>query len=197
MEDQALVYKVPTGDGKSFLQIELEEVAKAENRLQDVATVNQHTAPELLATFNDSWLKLNRSVTILMCEKNKAENSHKRARAEAKLSCTDEAIKAKGHSKASADLREAMVELDATVQQSKERLDEISVVLELLKGKQQAFYNAYNSVKKLVDTRALPERHYGDAGRPATYAPPPEGPPPESQDPDLKPLPEGFSEPRY
>ena len=89
-----------------------------------------------------------------------------------------------------------MVELDTTVQQSKERLDEISVILELLRGKQQAFYNAYNSVKKLVDNRTLPERHYGDGNRPATYNPPPKQPSPELQDPDLQPLPAGFSEPR-
>lgn len=192
--EQALTYSVPTGDGKSIIQIELEEVIKAELRLSDVAIVNQHSAPELLATFNDSWLKLNRSVAILTCEKNKAENANRRARAEAKLNCNDEVIKAKGHSKASADLREAMVELDPEVQQTKERLDEISVVLELLKGKQQAFYNAYGAVKRLVDSRTLPDRHYGDAGRPEPFSAP--QPDPASQDPDLQPLPAGFQNPR-
>ena len=197
MQQEQTNYLVPSGDGKSQIAIDLCEIAKAEQRLRDVAIVNQHTAPEMLSTFNDIWLKLNRSVVLLTYEKNKAENCHRRYRSEAKMNCTDEVIKAKGHSKASADLREAMVELDPEVVKSKERLDEISFVLEILRGKQQAFYNAYNSVKKLTDGKTLPGQRYGDANRPQTF----EGPyketsrqnvPEKLQDPDLEPLPAGF-----
>src|ERR1017187_10822689 len=158
-------YLVPTGDGTNKIAIDLVEIVKAEQRLCDVAIVNQHTAPEMLSTFNDIWLKLNRSVTQLTYQKNVAKNGHKTAQATAKLNCTDEAIKALGHSKASADLRAAFVQRDAKVQATKDRLDEISFVLETLRGKMQAFYNAYNSVKKLVSDRGLPSQKYGDANR--------------------------------
>jgi hypothetical protein len=200
-------YLVPTGDGTNKIAIDLVEIVKAEQRLCDVAIVNQHTAPEMLSTFNDIWLKLNRSVTQLTYQRNVAENCHKTAQATAKLNCTDEAIKALGHSKASADLREAFVQKDAEVQKTKDRLDEISFVLETLRGKMQAFYNAYNSVKKLTDGRNLPGQHYGDANRPETFSESKGMPfreytykaetkaqaqPEESQDPDLQPLPTGF-----
>lgn len=188
-------YLVPTGDGKSQITIELEDVARAECRLNDVAIVNQHTAPEMLATFNDCWLKLAKTLAILVAERNKAENAHRYAKAVAKLNCTDDAIKNKGHSKASADLREAMVELDPDTQKAKERLDEISVIHDLLKCKQQAFYNAYGAIKRLLDNRFLPEGHVGDANRPAPYSAP--APQPAFQgDPDFEPLPPGFSIPR-
>jgi hypothetical protein len=189
-------YLVPTGDGKSQIIIELEEIGRAECRLNDVAIVNQHSAPEMLATFNDCWLKLAKSIAILTCERNKAENAHRQSRAVAKLSCTDDAIKAKGHSKASADLREAMVELDSEVIQTKERLDEISVVHDMLKCKQQAFYNAYGAVKRLLDNRFLPESHVGDANRPKPYSAPPPSIQSAPVDPDFEPLPQGFTVPR-
>ena len=85
METKGDYYLVPTGDGKSKIPISLVEIAKAEQRLQDVAIVNKFNAPELLACFNDNWLKLNKSVTMLTYQKNIAENTHRRAKAEAKL----------------------------------------------------------------------------------------------------------------
>jgi|WetSurMetagenome_2_1015567.scaffolds.fasta_scaffold61147_2 hypothetical protein len=188
-------YLVPTGDGKSQIAIDLLEIAKAELRLQDVAIVNQHTAPELLSSFNDAWLKLNKNVATLTFQKNVADNANTIARATAKLSCTDEAIKARGHFKASADLREAFVELDEAVKATKERMDEIGFVLDVLRGKMQAFFNAYTSVKRLTDGKSLPPPTYG-AGNQLTptipFSQPPSKTPTPSQDPDFEPLPAGF-----
>jgi hypothetical protein len=165
-------YLVPTGDGTKKIAIDIEGIVKAELRLPDVAIVNQFTAPELLSSFNSTWLELNRSVSQLTYQKNIAKNCHENAIADAKMACTDEALKALGHNKGSADLRAAFVQRDPQVQATKDRLDEISYVLEVLRGKMQAFYNAYNSVKKLVSEKGLPGQQYGDANRPAPYAPP-------------------------
>jgi hypothetical protein len=165
-------YMVPTGDGKAKIAINIEEIVQAELRLQDVAIVNQFTAPEMLSTFNATWLKLNRSVTQLTYQKNIADNHHKNAIADAKLACTEEALQKLGHTKASADLRAAFVQKDPQVQATKDILDEISFILDTLRGKMEAFYNAYNSVKKLVSDRNLPGQKYGDANRPDPYAAP-------------------------
>jgi hypothetical protein len=185
-------YLVPTGDGASKIAIDLVEIVKAEQRLQDVAIVNQHTAPELLSTFNNTWLKLNRSVTQLTFQKNKADNCYKNAQANAKLECTEGKLAELGHSKASADLRAAFVQKDLQVQATKDRLDEISYVLEVLRGKMEAFYNAYSSVKRLTDGKSLPPGNYGDGNRPETFGPPKKAIPESEQDPDLQPLPAGF-----
>jgi len=178
-------YLVPTGDGKGTIAINLESILIAEQRLRDVAIVNHQTAPELLASFNEAWLRLNKSVSHLTYEKNKAENFHKTSIADAKLNCTDDHLKKLGHSKASADLREAFVQKDPTVQTAKERLDEITYVLDVLKGKMQAFYNAYGSVKRLVDNKGLPPAQYGDNHKQQPFQSLPE-------DDDLRPLPPGF-----
>jgi hypothetical protein len=169
-DDTAII--VPKADGVGTIRIDLGEIAQAEARLMEVATVNQTTAPELLATYNRVWLKLDRTVGNLTWQRDQATNKYKRARADAKLACTDDVLKAKGHSKASADLREAIVETDETVIKTKECLDTIEVVLSVIKGKREAFLNAYNSVKKLTGGGTLPTASYGDGNRPTAFAPP-------------------------
>ena len=188
MAEASMVYNVPSSDGISFITIDLAEIYKAELRLGDVATVNQQTAPELLSIYNESWLKLDKSANSLQAHKNKCENLYKRARAEAKMACNDEAVKLKGHAKASADLREAMVDLDETVIAAKDRLDEVSYVLTVLRGKQTAFMNAFQSVKKLTEMRTLPDRKYTNENRPQSFA----SPTPLNEDPEYAPLPAGF-----
>lgn len=172
LEIEANTILVPKADGVGCIRIDLGEIAQAEARLMEVATVNQATAPELLATYNRVWLQLDRHVGSLTWQKNQAENYYKRSRAEAKLLCNDEVLRARGHSKTSADLREAIVELDPTVIQAKERLDVLEVVLSALKGKREAFLNAYNSVKKLTSYGTLPPPSYGDGNRPKAFLPP-------------------------
>ena len=163
-------YVVPCVDnaGKS-IGIDITEIVKAESRLAEVAIVNIQTAPDLLTTFNRNWLDLHRMTSLLGYEKNKAENLFKRAKAEALLDCTDTAIKAKGHTKASADLREAMAELDTRVIEAKDRLEELTVLVMYLKGKQESFQKGYESVKKLVGAGQLPLAHHGDANRPEAF----------------------------
>lgn len=181
--------KVPAGDGNGEVIVNLAEIVKNEARLAEVATVTQITAPELLSTYNEVWLKLHRLTTRLTFERNKADNCLKRAKATAKLLCTDETLRVKGHTKSSADLREAIVELDPEVVAAKDRLDTIAVVLSMVEGKREAFYNAYNSVKKLTYYGQLPPAKYGDGNQPAPLGRKTE------VDPDLD-LPDGFVNPR-
>ncbi len=141
--------------------IDISEISKAESRLDEVAIVNIQTAPDLLTTFNRNWLDLNRITSLLVRERDGAANLVKRKKAEALLECNDEAIKARGHSKASADLRDALAELNPEVAAAKERLEEVTVLLLYLKGKQDAFQRGYESVKKLVGTGQLPPAHHG------------------------------------
>lgn len=165
-------YVVPSGKGVGPpLILDIISVVQAESRLQEVAFVNMHTAPELLSTFNKCWLDLDNSVTRLIYEKACAQDTHERLRSEALLNCTDESIKQRGHSKASADLREAMVSINPTVIEAKERLNEIVAVLNYLQSKKQAFENAFTSVKRLVSGQQLPTQPLRDRPQPSVEAP--------------------------
>lgn len=150
-------YIVPRGDGVGEpIILDMVRVASAQSRLQEVATVNLQNASELMSTFNEVWLELNRSVTMLTYERARAEDSLKVAHAESILDCSDEIIKKRGHAKSSEGLREAVADLDPRVRSAKERLNEIRAVYSYLDGKMQAFANAYTAVKKLVATMQLP-----------------------------------------
>ena len=166
-------YLIPAGDGSGrLIGINIEEIVKAEVRLQEVATVNIHNAAELLTAFNRAWLELQHLVTVLTKEKLFADNALTKARAEALLDCTADFLKAKGHTKPSADLRNALVDTDDRVTKSKDRLDEIRVMLMYLSGKQEAFKEGFSSVKKLVAAGQLPLSHPGDGNRPQPFAAP-------------------------
>jgi len=144
-------YVVPAGDGvRPPIVIDLKKVAIAEARLQDVAIVNKQTASELLSTYNDVWLKLQENCTKLGFERDEAKNAVGRTRAEALLGCNDDTFKKMGHAKGSADLRNAVVDLDLDVKAAEDRLNQIKAVLAFLEAKAKAFENAYNSVKALV-----------------------------------------------
>jgi hypothetical protein len=178
-------YLVPSVDNPNNIAVNIVEVVKAEARLGEVAIVNVHKAPELLATFNRSWLELNRIVTMLTYERNKADTARKRSKAEAVLCCNDAAIMAKGHKKASADLRDAMSELDPDVTKASEILNELEAILGFLKGKQEAFRKGFQAVKELLERGNLPKEKYGDANRPQAYSQVP-------QEDDEFALPNGF-----
>ncbi len=187
-------YEVPSGDGQGApIVLDIAAVVQAESRLQEVANVNAHNAAELLATYNDSWLQLNKSVVRLTYERNRAENTHKRTKALVLLDCNDEEMKKRGYTKSSQDIREALVETDPTVTAAKDRLDEIRAVLDYLVGKQKAFENAYTSVKKLVGTTQLPLRPLNDTGRQPLI----QDAGADDSIPETFVMPPGFSEPNY
>lgn len=202
-------YIVPRGDGVGDpLILDVAAVVRAESRLAEVAIVNAQNAAELLAVFNEHWLTLQRNVTVLTYEKNKAEDALRRCRAEVLLGCNDEKLRAQGHTKSSADLRDALVEVDPKVTGAQDRLNEIRAVLEFLRGKMQGFENAYNSVKKLVaGTQLPPEKPRFGAGDPfgdkKAAGTPPDDPFDgiefeDDKESEKEPvLPPGFEEPRY
>lgn len=179
-------YLVPSVDNPNKIAVDIAKIVEAEARLGEVAIVNAHKAPELLAMFNQAWLELNRIVTMLTYERNKADTARKRCKAEAVLCCNDAAILARGHKKASADLRDAMSELDPEVTRVSEMLNELEALLNYLKGKQEAFRKGFQAVKELLDGGHLPREKYGDANRPEAFSQVPAG------DDDGLSLPSGF-----
>jgi hypothetical protein len=141
-------YIVPVLKGSPLI-INLAEIAKAEARLVDVQSVTKHKAPELLVVFNNSIAELRKVYIKLRHETDRAEMAYKQAEATALLDVTDEKIRARGHSKASADLRKAMASLDESVTAAADRFFEIRALRDFILSKIESFDNAYTSVKKI------------------------------------------------
>jgi hypothetical protein len=161
------IFTVPGGALEELpIQINVTAIVEKEQRLDDVARVNSHTAPELLTTFNRCWLDLDKLCVALADAKNKAKQAIDQIECQLILECTDEALKLAGHTKASADLRKAWVGANSKLNQAKSRLIEISTVLDYMRGKQQAFKNGYESVKKLINPQLPTDSNPGKMPEP-------------------------------
>jgi hypothetical protein len=152
MQTNLAIFSVPGGVlNEPPIELNITAIVEKEQRLDDVARVNTQTAPELLTVFNRCWLDLDRVCVALTDAKNKAKQAIETIECQLTLECTNEVLEAKGHFKASADLRKAWIGCNYNLVKSKERLIEISTVLNYMLGKQQAFKNGYDSVKKLIN----------------------------------------------
>lgn len=132
-----------------IINIPLAEIRYVEGRIPEIATVTPHKAPELLATFNRSYLDLDKYIKQVELEVNVAKQYQSVVKASILLDRAEDVFKAKGL-KASADLRQALVDLDPDYQNATERLNALEAAREYLKGKQKGIEMAYGSVRKII-----------------------------------------------
>lgn len=145
---------VPRPDGTS-VALDMGEIYQAEARVKEVAIVNAHKAPELLAVFNMAFLTLNDHLRKLEMCLNEADKKARQIRSVIILDKVPEILKAKGLASArspggSEDQRQAVLDADADYTAARDRVELIRCMIELLKGKRQAFEMAYTSIKKLL-----------------------------------------------
>lgn len=146
----------PRGKGETqALALDMTNCYKAEGRIQEVAFVTPHKAPELLAVFNETFLELTRYLSQLDYELNVAERAANKVRAIILLDKVPEILKERGLATAksplgSEDIRTAILDTDQEYQEALERCDKIRAISKLLQGKLKAIEMAYTSVKKII-----------------------------------------------
>jgi hypothetical protein len=139
--------------------IDLGAILIAETRQAEVATVTPTKAPELLSAFNTSWRDIHQLVTKLTAEKIQAEKHVANRRARLLLEVVPAKLKELGVP-SSADMREAVVQLDPERESLQDRVDQLDAAIEYLKGKLKSFENSFTSVKKIMG-----EDSYSYAGK--------------------------------
>jgi len=196
---------VPSGTpGKASLVVDLGAIMISESRQEEIAQVTPIKAPELLAEFNRSWRELHRIVTALTAEKVQAEKTANKRKGVLLLEEIPRILAEKKLS-TSVDLREAVINTDETYLALTDIVDQISAVIEHLKGKMKSFENAFTSVKKIMgeDTYNMAGRGRntnlsGNSDRPGTTPPSTGGGPPPRRDiPPAGTVRPGFGKPRY
>lgn len=146
--------KAPRANG-SFVLIPMLRINTLMSRCQDVATVNTHKAPELLATLNTAWLEIKTAIAtleLLMVEAQRVANQRM------SVVILDEAPKillAKGlvtsrTPSGSADQREAILAADTEYDVATNRVALLKAMIQIMKDKQENVENAYNSTKKVL-----------------------------------------------
>jgi hypothetical protein len=172
-------YLVPAGDGAGPpVIIDFASVEAARGRLEEVASVNSHKAPELLAFYNKSWGKLWKLSSLLVYQRNLADKALADAKAEALLAVTDAVAEARGFRRATQEIRKAIADRSPEVHAATERLEEIRFVLNHVQGLAKEFENAYTSVKKIVGSSSpspVPPSSFGGPREPGAWRTRPQG----------------------
>jgi hypothetical protein len=148
----SMIVPVP---GAAPLALPLKEIFHAEERVKEVAFVNAHKAPELLACFNIAYLDINDHLSRLELALHMVQKAAKERAAIVILDEVPRILKEKGISTArspggSEDQREAILAQDAVYSACVDRVEQVKAMLTLMKGKKEAIVMAYNSVKKIL-----------------------------------------------
>jgi hypothetical protein len=144
---------------KPSIKIDLALVREAENRIGEIATVNKHTAPELLSVFNKAFLKLTDAIAKLKLDHHAAKKEAKKIQSRILLDEVADIVKKKGldspRSKmGAADIREAILGGNDEYQDALDKAEVIRCAIELLEGKKDSIEMAYTAVKKVISDPA-------------------------------------------
>lgn len=146
---------IPSFDGTGTIAIHLAEVARAEARQEEVAYVTKDKAPELLTALNRGWLEVSKLALLVNREMLKAKKEVSHRRAIILVDLLPQILVSKGIEQANAEIRQAVLDLDEEHVRREERVEQIRVVLELLKIKAKGLENAFTSVKKIMGQSQL------------------------------------------
>lgn len=162
---------IPGRDGP--VTFDTSSIDKADGRIHEIAFVNALKAPELLATFLQAHIRLTYIISRLEIEKRYAERTADERRSVIILDEAKDKLKEKGLSKdsnpaGSADLRQAILDGDNSLQNLLDRVAELEALSELYRSQQRALDNAIYSVKDILKSRdhTTKEETYGDAPNP-------------------------------
>src|SRR6266545_4091737 len=121
MERYDLMVPVVPSNAGAELQIPLQRILTAERRAEEIAMITPGKAPELLTVFNRAYLDASDAFSKLRYERDRAEDERSKIKAEILLDKVPDLLKAKGIG-SSADVRQAIIDLDPGYQAASERV---------------------------------------------------------------------------
>ena len=155
-EDSLKVLKGKPNSG--VLTIPLNNIRNTEARIPEIAAMTPHKAGELLSVFNTCFLELDGYAKQVEMELVIAKQNQSVVKSTVLLDKAEEIIKSKGL-KGSADLRQAVFEMDPDYQKATERVNALEAAREYLVGKRKGIEMAYGSIRKLVGETVFSHRN--------------------------------------
>lgn len=156
MEQSENILLVPRGkSNEEPLRLEISKIMEAEARIQEIADVNIHKAPELLACLTKAYSDINKVISGIEYEYELALQSAREIKGIVILDKAPGILKEKGLSGSknpggSADLRQAILDSDPEYKEVQGRIIKIKTHLSLLEGKKKSIDMAYTAVKKIL-----------------------------------------------
>lgn len=141
--------------GREPDRLDLTVLYDAERRLPEIANANEHTAPNLLATFNVAYLDAAAMLKRVDVFLGMAERAARQRRSVVLLDVAPAKLEALGLATkrspaGSEDLRSAVLDADDEYRAALEMVDQVEAIVGLLAEKKRGFEMAYGSVKSLV-----------------------------------------------
>lgn len=163
-------FRIPQVDEKhpAFV-VAMDEIVQAEARLGEISSANPQKAQDLMGFFLESWRLAADQENKLTDYRDAADRATKRAKAEAILD-SNAALKARGHEKPSADLREAVMQVDPAYMKAQEVYAQIDAILSWVKTRSIELQSAWRSARSLVDNyRQPPTPLHGSGPAPSAF----------------------------
>jgi len=148
--------QLPDGTGGiNVIELPMAEVYRAVSRIDEIAIVNQHKAPELIACFARAFATLTDYIAVASGQVVKAKNALSRRTAIVLLDEVPRVLREKGllstrSPSGSEDQRNAVLEMDAEFIVARDRVQQLEAYYELLRGKQKDIEQAYLAVRKII-----------------------------------------------
>ncbi len=141
---------IPSADPERDMELNMSEICFAEGRLDEIAIVNTHKAPELMACFIKAYTWCTEHITNITAEAIKAETAAEFRKAEIILEEVPRVLKEKGITgKSNEDYRNAVIAMDKNHIQLRDRFNRIEMYREMFKGKRESLDRAYMAVRKI------------------------------------------------
>ncbi len=153
--DLNMIVPISSNGDEVPTKLALKRLYAVTSRIQEVATVNAHKAPELLATFNRAYCDLGEYLSMLELCWHHADRKARDIRSRIILDDVPRILAEKGLASArnpggSADQREAILDGSAEYQKALERVQVIKCMSTFLKDKRDSLEMAFTSVKKIL-----------------------------------------------
>ena len=142
------------------LVLDMSEIYVALGRKEEVATVNQHKAPELLSLFNVAYLNASRILNALQYELTLVEHSIREIKAIILMDRMKDILEKAGLANSrnpigSEDIRNAVFERDPEYKRATTLAENLACYITQVSDFRKFFQNSFDSVKKIMGSEAM------------------------------------------
>ena len=147
-------------DGVEPLQLDMTSVHMATSRIAEIAIVNVHKAPELLATFNVAYLDCSRFIALVEYEHAMAVSRLASIKSVILLDRMVDILREKGLASAksptgSEDIRQAVYDADPEYHRVSELIYNLKCYMTMLTDNKKALEMAYMATKKCLNDTSM------------------------------------------
>ena len=151
---------IPRGKlGLSPIELDLQEIIKAERKVPEMARSTPITLPDLITTFNVAIIVLAKAISIVELERRDAKRELEFAESIFTLDYAEEVLSQKGI-KSSVDARKAAANVSPMVIGPQQTYDILTTASEYLQNLRSGLEMAYHGAKKICDVYVrTPDQH--------------------------------------